>query len=185
MACRTNLTVLLRQRAFRERKERHVRDLEDKLNGLEQASNYLHEDNERLKRELAKIATENEVLRATSNSGPNSTANGFNSPTTTGPMSYTPKDFTSSLVAMGHQASEPTHRITVNEETGERLLDSGATWDMIQSHPLSQQGKVDIADVCERLKGHARCDGQGPVFEEGLIRQTIEESSAAGNDELI
>lgn len=162
-----------------------MRDLEDKLNGLEQASNYLHEDNERLKRELAKIATENEVLRATSNSGPNSTANGFNSPTTTGPMSYTPKDFTSSLVAMGHQASEPTHRITVNEETGERLLDSGATWDMIQSHPLSQQGKVDIADVCERLKGHARCDGQGPVFEEGLIRQTIEESSAAGNDELI
>ena len=100
-------------------------------------------------------------------------------------MSYTPKDFTSSLVAMGHQAGEPTHRITVNEATGERLLDAGATWDLIQSHPLSQKGMVNIADVCERLKGDARCDGQGPVFEEGRIRQVIEESSAVGNDELI
>lgn len=86
---------------------------------------------------------------------------------------------------MGHQAGEPTHRITVNEATGERFLDAGATWDMIQSHPLSKKSMVDIADVCERLKGYAQCDGQGPVFEEGRIRQVIEESSAAGYDELI
>jgi hypothetical protein len=36
------------QRAFRERKEQHVRDLEDKVNNLEQASNTLQADNERL-----------------------------------------------------------------------------------------------------------------------------------------
>jgi AP-1-like factor len=100
-------------------------------------------------------------------------------------MTYTPKDFTSSLVALGHQSGGPDHRVTVNEETGERLLNTGATWDMIQAHPLSQKGMVNVADVCERLKSHARCDGQGPVFEEGLIRRVIEESSAAGYDELI
>ena len=52
------------QRAFRERKERHVRELEEKVNNLEQASSNLVADNERLKRELARFTTENEILRA-------------------------------------------------------------------------------------------------------------------------
>jgi len=65
---RTTNTYGFSQRAFRERKERHVRDLEQKLSDLEQASNSLHADNERLKQQLAKVATENEILRATSQS---------------------------------------------------------------------------------------------------------------------
>ena len=64
------------QRAFRERKERHVRELEQKLSDLEKASNSLHEDNERLKRELAKYATENEILRATANAALGAAMNG-------------------------------------------------------------------------------------------------------------
>ncbi|KAL2014181.1 hypothetical protein VTN00DRAFT_1706 [Thermoascus crustaceus] len=174
------------QRAFRERKERHVRELEQKLSDLEQASNTLHADNERLKRELAKYATENEILRATSNAGIGSGVNGRGADpetTTTGPMKYSPTDFYSSVLAEGERM--PTHRITVSEETGERLLDAGATWDMIQGHELFKRGLVDIGDVCERLKGVARCDGQGPVFEESVVRRAIEESVAGGSDELI
>lgn len=174
------------QRAFRERKERHVRELEQKLSDLEKASNSLHEDNERLKRELAKYATENEILRATANAGLGAAMNGRGADpetTTTGPMKYTPTDFYSSVLAPGERM--PTHRITVNEETGERLLDAGATWDMIQGHELFKRGLVDIGDVCEKLKGAARCDGQGPVFEESVVRKAIEESVAGGSDELI
>ncbi|KAL1865072.1 hypothetical protein Plec18167_009541 [Paecilomyces lecythidis] len=172
------------QRAFRERKERHVRELEQKLNDLEQASTTLHADNERLKRELAKFATENEILRATAHSGLGSShGRGLPEATTTGPMRFSPTDFYSSILKEGEPS--PVHRITVSEETGERLLDAGATWDLIQQHEMFKRGLVDIGNVCERLKGVARCDGQGPVFEESHIRKAIEESVAGGSDELI
>lgn len=56
---------------------------------------------------------------------------------------------------------------------------------MIQSHVLVKEHLADVGDICERLKGHARCDGQGPVFEEGRVLAAIKESVAGGNDELI
>ena len=65
------------------------------------------------------------------------------------------------------------------------LLPASATWDLIQSHPLVRQGFVDIADVCERLRGAARCDGSGPVFAEREVRRAIEDSRRAGGDELL
>jgi AP-1-like factor len=70
-------------------------------------------------------------------------------------------------------------------ETDGALLPASATWDLIQSHSLVRQGFVDIADVCERLRGAARCDGSGPVFAEREVRKAIEESRRAGGDELI
>lgn len=45
--------------------------------------------------------------------------------------------------------------------------------------------KVDVGDVSERLKQVAKCDGQGPVFEESEIISAIELSVASGNDELL
>jgi AP-1-like factor len=184
-------THISSQRAFRERKERHVRDLEQKLNELEQASNSLHADNERLKQQLAKVATENEILRATSQSRvgapPGGQRDGEQEPSaTTAPMRFSPTDFYDSVLSgHGDIHRNPVHRVVVNKETGERLLDAGATWDYIQHHELFKRGLVDIAAVSDRLKPHAQCDGQGPVFEEGRIRKILEESVAAGSDELI
>lgn len=182
------------QRAFRERKERHVRELEQKVNNLEQESTTLVADNDRLKRELAKFATENEILRATSATlSGNANAIGGSGhgtglrpePTTTGPLHYTPTDFYSSLASEGHNISYPMHRIYVCPTTGEKLYGAGATWDLIQSHELYKRGLVDIANVCERLKGFAQCDGQGPAFRESIVRRAIEESATCGSDELI
>ncbi|KAI9833334.1 MAG: hypothetical protein M1819_003729 [Sarea resinae] len=177
------------QRAFRERKERHVKELEQKLSSLEQASNSLHADNERLKRELQKVATENEILRATSSHHNGSSSNYLghheSSPSVVGPMSYSPVDFYTNMRQESHPDRGPSHRITVSEKTGERLLAAGATWDLIQDHALFKRGLVDIGNVCERLKKVAQCDGQGPVFEECDIQEAIEGSAASGNDELI
>ncbi|KAJ6079114.1 hypothetical protein N7467_008867 [Penicillium canescens] len=178
------------QRAFRERKERHVRDLEDKVNKLEQASDTLQADNERLKRELARYTTENEILRATShhpNRGNGSgNANECPEPVVTGPMKYSPTDFSATLQPDGKAAAPaPQHRILVCPTTGENLLDTRATWDLIQKHDLFKSGQVDIGDVSERLKGMAQCNGQGPAFKEGEVLRAIEASAAMGRDELI
>lgn len=101
-------------------------------------------------------------------------------------MKYSPTDFYSLLVHdKGRGHPNPPHRITVDEETGERLLNSSATWDLIQNHDLYKRGLVDIGDICDRLKGLVQCNGQGPAFREGQIRRVIEESVAGGSDELI
>jgi hypothetical protein len=99
-------------------------------------------------------------------------------------MQYSPTDFYSSFPSV-HENKAPSHRIHVNETTGERLLAAGATWDLIQDHELFRKGLVDIGDVCERLKRLARCDGQGPVFDERDVREAIELSAASGRDDLL
>lgn len=171
------------QRAFRERKERHVRDLEQKVNDLEGTSGTLHTDNERLKQELARFATENEILRATSQNPQSNPShnhpNPSHEPTTTGPMVYKPLDFkpsSTSTSTPGEQGTTgtPRHRITTCPLTGEKLLDAGATWDFIQEHELFKQGLVDIADVHAQLKKIAQCNGQGPAFPEGEVRKAVE-----------
>ncbi|KAJ5835088.1 transcriptional regulator family: bZIP [Penicillium robsamsonii] len=174
------------QRAFRERKEQHVRDLEEKVNTLEQASDTLQADNERLKRELARYTTENEILRATTQANHGYVANKNPEPTVTGPMKYSPTDFYATFMPDGPGTPRsPHHRLTVCPITGERLLDAGATWDLIQKHEMFERGQLDIGDITERLKGMSQCDGQGPAFKEGQVRRAIEESVAIGRDELI
>ncbi len=168
------------QRAFRERKERHVRDLEAKLAALEKNSASVAEENERLKLQLQKAATENEILKATS---AHSHRGGSEPLPNAGPMRYSPTDFYTEVLH-AHENKTPSHRI-VTSDTGERLLAAGATWDYIIKHPLYARGLVDVGDVSERLKKVATCDGQGPVFEEREIINAIEKSVASGSDELL
>lgn len=173
------------QRAFRERKERHVKDLEHRLANLEQSQNNTAAENERLRRDLQKMSTENEILRATSGiqNGNSSNSSLSPEPNTTGPMHYNPTDFYTNVLS-GHANKTPSHRIVTSDE-GERLLAAGATWDLIISHELYKRGLVDIGDVSDRLKNQARCDGQGPVFLEKAIIEAIESSVASGSDELL
>jgi hypothetical protein len=137
-----------------------------------------------LKRDLQKVSTENEILRATASMA---AVNGGSpvaaAPTTTGPMSYKPENFYSNVL-QGHANKTPSHRI-VTSEKGERLLAVGATWELIINHDLCKRGLVNISQVSERLRPQAKCDGQGPVFEEGAIIEAIEQSINHDSDELI
>lgn len=182
-----------RQRAFRERKERHVKDLEHKLTSLQQTSSSLSGEVERLKRELAKTKTENDILKATNGGASSSTAvtktSSYPEEPVTGPMSFAPTDLYTSVhdPASGKVTTarrSPNHRVATSEN-GEKLLNAGATWDLIQASDMFKRGLVDVGDVCERLKHMAKCDGQGPVFEESDVKGAIEESVAVGTDELI
>ncbi|KAM0524755.1 hypothetical protein ACHAPE_000855 [Trichoderma viride] len=170
------------QRAFRERKERHVKDLESKLANLEAAQKESATENERLRRDLQRMSTENEILRATSAMNQN---NGSHSPEplTTGPMTYTPTDFYTNVL-QGHNNKFPSHRIVTSDD-GHRLLAAGAAWDFILAHPSYKRGLVDVSQVAERMKRLAKCDGQGPVFSEGDIIHAIEQSVASGSDDLL
>ncbi|KAL8767495.1 MAG: hypothetical protein Q9209_006002 [Squamulea sp. 1 TL-2023] len=181
------------QRAFRERKERHVKDLEGKLNNVTSQNSSLLAEIERLQRENEKFATQNEILRATTTPlNVNQNQPGFNNhvahPTSpiAGPMHFSP-------MTSRHIVSSPTermvppgpHRIDFSPSSGERLYGTGATWDFIQNHELFRQGMVDIALVSQRLQQHAICDGSGPAFPESAIIRAIENSIGGAADELI
>lgn len=154
-------------------------------------------ENERLKRELERIATQNEILRATTTprraphqeQSQNVHLEGTSSPEgfTSGPMIYDPSTFNAAFAE--HHASDPeepiSHRIEISATTGERLLATGAAWDFIQHHELYRGGKVDIADVSEKLKEKVVCDGAGPTFSERDIVLAIEDSAGTAGDELI
>lgn len=51
------------QRAFRERKERHVKELEAKVSELENVTKRMQEENEKLKYKLSTLESENNVLK--------------------------------------------------------------------------------------------------------------------------
>ncbi|KAL9578885.1 MAG: hypothetical protein Q9212_005432 [Teloschistes hypoglaucus] len=174
------------QRAFRERKERHVKDLEGKLNTATNQNASLIAEIERLQRENERVATQNEILRATTtplnlNQG---TYNGHGAP---------PDAMHFGQVASHHIVSSPgqhpapptAHRIDVSPSTGERLYGTAATWDFIQNHDLFRRGMVDMSMVTQHLQPHALCDGSGPAFPESAIIDAIEDSIGGAGDELI
>ncbi len=148
-------------------------------------------ENERLKRELDRIATQNEILRATTTARKPQQEHSHNDSNseglTSGPMIYSPSTFNAAFA--GHNTSSPeepiSHRIEISATTGERLLATGAAWDFIQHHELYRTGLVDIADVSEKLKEKVVCNGTGPTFSERDVIQAIEDSQGSAGDELI
>jgi AP-1-like factor len=167
-----------------------VRDLEAKLSALENSSSTLQSDNERLKLALQRARTENEILRATSARSPTYSrpvSASYPSPGAHLPDEDTHEpDYNVQSLPNGSvvNAAGRDHAASRHKAPGKQVPASQA-WDVIQSHPLVKQGLVDVADVVERLKGKATCDGHGPVFEESTIWQTVEESRRSGGDELI
>jgi len=186
------------QRAFRERKERHVRDLEAKLNRLTTTTSFLQSDNERLKLMLQRAQTENEILRAKAPTSPGPTYHPpsfIDDPTL---LPQPPRQKTPAKVEepqldakrlanglLSTESSTSSKYSTPSSSDHSNLLSASATWDLLQSHPLYLSGSVDIGEVCERLKKTAKCDGMGPMFEEDEVRKVIEEVGRSGGDELI
>lgn len=262
--CPHHAYVFISQRAFRERKERHVRDLEAKLSALESSATSLATDNERLKLALQQATTENEILRASGSSvhrlsvssigdGPEAGLRalgsgmghglgGASTDTSAGaavaaaqallargdgdPPSADGNPLSNTLLVTSDGTSisdPPAVDASANNQllaaaiaaaavkragengpgTGSGIsglgqfaphssrassaafLPAAATWDLIQAHPLVKRGVVDIADVCEALRGTARCDGQGPVFREEMVWRAVEGARRGGSDELI
>lgn len=189
----TYLTLMAsRQRAFRERKEQHVKNLELKLKSLEAKSTDLLSDNERLKRELDKVATQYEILRATSTpmhltkKGDGQVPDGMDSDET-GPIAYSPRTFSHAVTEHFPEGPEVpiSHRVSQNAVTGEKLLATGAAWDYIQQHELHRRGLVELGDVVDHLKRKVQCNGSGPTFSESAVEEAIQDSIGIGGDELI
>ncbi|PGH05064.1 hypothetical protein GX51_03162 [Blastomyces parvus] len=172
------------QRAFRERKERRVRDLEQELNQYKSNYTSLMEDHRSLKRQIEKVATENEILRATSTNNAQGSITDYGPnrvPTPTGLL----RNLSDYSTCSGDKKDLAYRTSNGIKKPGQKLLDASATWDLIARHLSTRGVKLDIQDIYDKLKSQTLPDGQGLVVDEAHVLQAIEESAAAGSDELI
>ncbi|KAG8624711.1 hypothetical protein KVT40_007778 [Elsinoe batatas] len=159
------------QRAFRERKERRVKDLEEQLSIIQNKTTTLQKENERLRILLQRSQTENGVLRATAVRRQSASRAGRD-------------DGYSASIAS--DSSLDDFSMTTPPNGGmPRLLLPSAAWDLVHSHPLCMDGTVDIGLICERLKQLTRCDpNTGPAFDEQEVKQVIEDVARFSEDLL-
>jgi AP-1-like factor len=159
---RTPLLVLLladrcSQRAFRARKERHVKDLEKKLSEIESSATTLASDNQRLKLAMQRLMTENEILRSSSGRPARMGKKPAQGPRKDGK-------------ALGEKASD--------------VLSMSDAWDFLIEHTLVKEGFVDITDASYRLRRAAKPGPHGPVFHKGEAQAAIQGSRKGGGDVL-
>ena len=194
-----------------------MRGLEDELVLYKEKYSALQRENEDLKRQIAKLSTENEILKATAHAScPNGKHNHDErvenkTPETTSPRRYFPMDqdeisasnapiwpnkamVTENATSDAHLPDETQsgsmtplsqHRIKYDKTTGERYLDASETWEMIVNYRAKHNVMLDLNDVYGRLRGKTKCDGQGAVIGEEVVKKAIQDSVEAGRDDLL
>lgn len=168
------------QRAFRERREHRLKELEDKVAEVEQERERLASENERLKRENTVITTENKVLLETA------VTKGSSSPDPTLPpigkanfpyrQLQEMRQKTQETILGGHEppADKNMKIIYQSQASNETMLGAAAVWDTIAKHAEEEDFDIDL--VAQLIQGHQRCEGFGPVFPLKVVEEAIKEA---------
>lgn len=162
------------QRAFRERKENKLKNLEDQLNKSEADKQMLLEELELIRKKNLAMQTENELLRS-SETGKSSTItpSNFDFP-------KSEKDFIHQILDNQHHhvfVEGKKNKVYDSPETGEKVLALGAAWDYLLYRADQENLNLDVVEVMSRLKGQEKCHGYGPAYPISLLDKAIEECS--------
>ncbi|EGW31988.1 uncharacterized protein SPAPADRAFT_61100 [Spathaspora passalidarum NRRL Y-27907] len=168
------------QRAFRERKQTKLKELEAKLLQSEEERQKLVEELNLIKKQNISISTENEILRSSkiSQGGVNSSIS-QNKPVTTFNFPQNQDDFIERIVKGTVHHVFPESKNKVYDNDGDKLLALGAVWDYLQIKAEEANldfNSIDINEIMETLRGHERCHGFGPAYPLDLVNQAIQSS---------
>lgn len=166
------------QRAFRERKETKLKELECKLAESEEEKRRLLSQLNLAKQQNFSILTENEYLKNKSSSEQNLVNKSDDTMNVILPKNQ--RDFIYGL-AGNHQVNNDTiNKVYENPEVpGKKLLAVGAVWDYLQlkSQESEKYENLDILEIMGCLKGNERCHGYGPAYPLELVEQVVDECS--------
>ncbi|KAL6947150.1 hypothetical protein ACO0QE_002022 [Hanseniaspora vineae] len=170
------------QRAFRQRKEAKLKDLESKLTQTENDKQKLQEELESLRKQTMEMSMENKLLlnqhqnHNSSYSGTDLTSNinnsavKYNIPTKSEFQDFIVKD------QPHHQGKLDTLTYTLPE--GETLMTISATWDFLREmldHAEATEGKTfDLYEVMKDLKGNEKCHGHGAAYKKDFVVSVAE-----------
>ncbi|PWI67040.1 hypothetical protein PCL_04546 [Purpureocillium lilacinum] len=142
------------QQTYRDRRAKHVKDLETKLATLHAAQEDVLVENQRLRQEVRDLSSKIEILGATSTKAKGDLGSDVTrSSTTTGGTSAPSQNCLTDLSSddrQRHYKDHPYCRRTA-PIPADRLLQPGSTWDFIVSHDLFQRRLVDHSSQLGRL----------------------------------
>lgn len=163
----------LAQRAFRERKEMKLKELEQKLLQSEDERQKLLEKLDDIKSKYISIQTENSLLRSTGE--PHAGGAQMNESRFDFPQSQ--KEFISKMVqGKGHEINPTTVNKVYDEpqNPGRKVLAIGAVWDYLQiKREEEEYENVDLVEAMQLLKGNEVCHGFGPAYPLDLVESVL------------
>lgn len=173
------------QRAFRERKETRLKELEAKLVQLEEERQRLMDQLECMRAHNMNIQLENQQLKANvlpSSTLPDSqqslpTTNTLNVSAFEFPLSQD-QFFRGLLDGTSHEIkADHVNRVYTLPDLEDKLLAIGAVWDYLLAR-LEEAGieleTEDIQLIMNRLRGQEKCHGFGPAYSMSVVNAAFE-----------
>lgn len=164
----------LAQRAFRERKETKLKELETRLLHSETERQMLLEQLEQIRSLFVLVHTQNERLRMSHNGGLDQ------EPLVSFPR--TQKAFVEHMTkGKAHKVSGDTMNKVYDEplKPGLKMLGVGAVWDYLQIKREEEKYEdIDMLEVMDLLKGSELCHGFGPAYLLLFVDSTLEQVAA-------
>ncbi|KAG7196155.1 uncharacterized protein KQ657_000167 [Scheffersomyces spartinae] len=158
------------QRAFRERKETKLKDLEARLMQSEEEKQKLLDQLDMVRQQNLSIQSENEVLRSQGT---------VSNTKFTFPESQ--QDFIETIMSGSKHVINPEFsKMTVYDnpdDPGAKLLAMTAVWDYIQLKAQQldvDYQDVDVGEIIGQLRGNEKCYGYGPAYPLELVDQVVE-----------
>ncbi|GEQ72443.1 hypothetical protein JCM33374_g6130 [Metschnikowia sp. JCM 33374] len=176
----------LAQRAFRERKESKLKDLQAKLLASEEERQKLLEKLEEIKSQFISVKTENQVLRSNTSMQHVGTVNGVaQSSSSNAQPSGSKFTFPPSQEAFVEQMMSGQNHVirkdTVSKiyeeprRPGEKVLAVGAVWDYLSLKIEEEEYEnIDMMEVMQNLKGSEVCHGYGPAYPLSVVDSALD-----------
>lgn len=177
------------QRAFRERKEKQRREMENKFRQLEQDNKKLLEELRVLQQQNFEIQLQNVFLlqrhEETLVRGDGTAAEtpakplGLAKPVMALHFAF-PKleiEFVEGMVDLNHHTFHVDKRFTYENSDHVMVMTISALWDYLMQvqRELDQDGlqELDIEGVMDELRGQESCHGYGPAYPVGLVKSVL------------
>lgn len=178
------------QKAFRERKEARVKQLEKQLKDSENDREQLLNELEQLRKHNIEMHAENRILLQTKNAAVVAAANSGAVTDSLGTINQTQnsernkftfpskRDFVDELINVDeHNISNDTTPPSLEySHNGEQVMTVSATWEYLNR--MSETFDFDLSLVMCKLKGRVVCHGKGPSYFKSDIDKYIEASRA-------
>lgn len=175
------------QKAFRDRKEAKVKQLEQKLRESEQDREQLLKELEDLRKHNIEMHAENRILLQTQGTNaapfliqsPMNPSQGLGQASANNKFTFpSQRDFVQQLITLEEQnansASPETPPPIQYSFNGQDMMTVAATWEYL--HRLSEKLDFDVSLVMCKLKGRQVCHGNGPSFLKSDIDRYIDEA---------
>jgi hypothetical protein len=170
---------MFRQVAFRQKREKYVRHLEERIAQVEVEQQNLSAANEQLNKSLQRLHVENKILLLAQDAGRDSS---LPKSVSINPLHNTNVPHPEVVVARSDKTGS---RLTRTINGSQRLITISDAWEHIICHSLFTGGFLDLTGIIQQLKHTIRQCGYSGIIQEDEIIRIMDEQPVTGNNYLL